>query len=963
MLVFPPEDEMAGPSERTLRPEDEISHYRIVSPLGAGGMGEVYLAQDRTLERRVALKILPPDLVRSEDRVRRFELEAKSASSLSHPNIVTIYEIGHDPVRSPGAPDSDPVHYISMELVSGKTLGTLIHDDKVDLRTLLGYLAQAAEGLSKAHAAGIVHRDLKPGNIMVSADGFTKVLDFGLAKLTEKRESGPDISEAPTLAADGSAVGSVVGTAGYMSPEQVQGRAVDHRSDIFSFGCILYEAATRRKPFAAETGIETMHKILNEKPVPVEEINDKVPAELRRLVRRCLAKGPDQRVQSIKDLAIELREIVEEYDTLSASASSASHVSGAAGTAKPGRTWGQPALVAAGLLAGVGLAVGWWGLRRGASESGKPPAFQSMRMSAHTSRGDVLDTVISPDGRYLAYIAGAAGSASLRVRQVATGSDVEVLPARDATLESPSFSPDGNYVFYLTRKPENPNYRALLQVPSLGGPPQERVFDVDSRVSFSPDGKRIAFWRGVPQKRQALLVVFDLESSKERLLATVGESEVYQGPPSWSPNGATIAASLLKPAPDLQTSIAFFDAETGSRRDFLALPRTLFASLAWLPDGRGLVAAGQDLRGALYDQVFLIGHPDPQLQQVTNDFNTYAGVSVSSGEEAIAAVRRTRLANLWLADTSGGPARPITSTTNPEDSNIGIAVAGPETVVFTAPRDHSLQVWVIGAGGGEPRPLTSGTLHSFNARAAAGVILFDREDATGVHIWRMAPDGSGLRQLTTGGGEQVGDVSRDGRFVAFSPYDSPRTVSLLSVENGAVSRLAAEASGILGFSPDSGRLLAGVLEADAQGLSRTVWKAFPVAGGSPTATFRLPGPATDPTWSPDGRGLTFRNRADAAWNVFRQDEGGKEPAPVTRFTEGRLTAHAWSPDGAKLAVVRRTGDGSNVWITGPDGSRPVQVTQLTSADVFTVRWMPDSRRLVVSAGKLSRDAVLIRSFR
>ena len=665
----------------------------------------------------------------------------------------------------------------------------------------------------------------------------------------------------------------------------------------------------------------------------------------------------------MKDLAIELREIVEEYDTLSASASSTSHVSGAEVAAKPGRTWGLPALVAAGLLAAVGLAVGWWGLRRGASEGGKPPAFQSMRMSTQTSRGDVLDTVIAPDGRYLAYIAGAAGSASLRVRQVATGSDVEVLPARDATLESPSFSPDGNYVFYLTRKPENPNYRALLQIPSLGGTPQERVFDVDSRVSFSPDGKKIAFWRGVPQKREALLVVFDLESSKERQLATVGNPEVYQGPPAWSPDGTTVAASLLKPAPDLQTTVAFFDLANGRRRDFLALPRTLFSSLAWLPDGRGLVATGQDLKGALYDQVFLIGHPDPRLQQVTNDFNTYTGVSVSSGEEAIAAVRRTRLANLWLADATGGPARAITSVTNPEDSNIGFSAAGPETVVFTAPRDQSLQVWAIGAGGGEPRALTSGTLHSFNARAAAGVILFDREDATGVHIWRMAPDGSGLRQLTSGGGEQVGDLSRDGRFVAFSPYDSPRTVSLLSVENGAVSRLPEEASGILGFSPDSSRLMAGVLEADAQGLSRTVWKAFAVAGGSPTSTFRLPASAIDPTWSPDGRGLTFRNRANAAWNVFRQDDGAREPLPVTRFTEGRLTAHAWSPDGTKLAVIKRTDAGSNVWVTGHDGSRPIQVTQLTSADVFTVRWMPDSRRMVVSAGKLSRDAVLIRSFR
>ena len=184
---------------RTLKPEDRISHYRIVGPLGAGGMGEVYRAQDQSLERDVALKILPPELVRSEERVRRFVLEAKSASSLNHPHIVTIYEIGQDRVRSgEGAsePDSSTLHFISMELVSGKTLGTKIHQEKTDLKTLLGWLAQAAEGLAKAHAAGIVHRDLKPGNIMITEDGYAKVLDFGLAKLTERQATGPDLPPA-----------------------------------------------------------------------------------------------------------------------------------------------------------------------------------------------------------------------------------------------------------------------------------------------------------------------------------------------------------------------------------------------------------------------------------------------------------------------------------------------------------------------------------------------------------------------------------------------------------------------------------------------------------------------------------------------------------------------------------------------------------------------------------------------
>ncbi len=852
-----------------------------------------------------------------------------------------------------------------MELVSGKTLGALIHEDKADLRTLVGYLAQAAEGLAKAHAAGIVHRDLKPGNIMVSSDGFAKVLDFGLAKLTERREGGgssSDITEEPTLARDGSAVGSVVGTAGYMSPEQVQGKAVDHRSDIFSFGCILYEAATRRKPFAAETGIETMHKILNEKPTPVEELNDKVPAELRRLVRRCLAKSPDQRVQSAKDLAIELREIAEEYDALSASASSASHASGAAVAPRPGRTLGPTALAAAALVAIAGLAIGWWGLRRGAGEAPAKPAFQSMRMSTQTSRGDVIESALSLDGRYLAYLAGRTGRVSLRVRQVATGSDVEVLPTQETGLEGPVFSPDGNYLFYMSRKPDSQFYRSLHQVPSLGGTPQERVFDVDSRATFSPDGKEVAFWRRVVQEKESRLVVFALDSSRERVLAKVTDPESYQGAPAWSPDGKTIAASLLKPAPDLQATIAFFDPASGARRDFLALPRTIFQSLAWLPDGRGLVASGQDLRRSINEQVFLIGHPDARIERVTNDFYRYFGVSVSGGEEAIAATRLTRLANLWVADATGGEARQITSITNAEDSPLDVSTVGPDTVVFDAPRDQAIQLWTIDAKGGEPRALTSGSAISVNPRSAAGVVLFDRLDDSGIHIWRVGADGSDLRQLTSGKGEQVATISRDGRLAAFFPYDSPQSVSLLTVADAQVSVLASGVSGMVGFSPDATRLMLGEPEKDEKGLTRFAWKAFPVAGGPPDLTLRLPGQAIDLAWTPDGRGLSFRNRADPNWNVYRQGADGK-PVQVTRFTEGRLTSHSWSPDGKRLAFAVRTDEGGNVWVAGPDGSRPVQVTRLTASDVFRVAWLADSQRLAVSAGKLSRDAVLIRGFR
>src|SRR5262245_4698243 len=332
-------------ARRTLEPEDQIARYRVVGPLATGGMGEVYLARDETLDRPVALKVLPPRLMRSEERVRRFITEAKSASSLNHPNIVTIYEIGQDRVRAshpgsgadPGSgPASDPVHCISMELVQGETLGRKIHEERTDLRTLLGWLAQAAEGIAKAHAAGIVHRDLKPGNIMISSDGYAKVLDFGLAKLTERQSDVPrDATSAPTEA-PATGEGTVLGTSGYMSPEQVQGKPVDARSDIFSMGCVIYEAATRRRPFAAETDIEVMHRILRDRPTPVEEIAPQVPADVRRIIRRCLAKSPDQRFQSMKDLAIELREVYDEYESLSTSGGSSIAAGSAIGMAGPG---------------------------------------------------------------------------------------------------------------------------------------------------------------------------------------------------------------------------------------------------------------------------------------------------------------------------------------------------------------------------------------------------------------------------------------------------------------------------------------------------------------------------------------------------------------------------------------------------------------------------------------------------
>ena len=282
-----------------------LSHYRIVSKLGAGGMGEVYLAQDTKLNRKVALKILPPELAANRDRMRRFVQEAQAAAALNHPNIAHIYEIG----------ESDDRNFIAMEFVDGVTLRAKIHDEKSDLRTLLKHLLQVADGLAKAHGSGIVHRDLKPDNIMITVDGHAKVLDFGLAKLLETRpESTDETGEAATalMPVQHSTPGVVMGTVGYMSPEQAKAKPVDQRSDIFSFGCILYEAATGRKPFAGDSVVDTLHKIIHDPAPAISDFNPSASPELQRVIRKCLAKDPAKRYQTIRDTANDLEELIEE---------------------------------------------------------------------------------------------------------------------------------------------------------------------------------------------------------------------------------------------------------------------------------------------------------------------------------------------------------------------------------------------------------------------------------------------------------------------------------------------------------------------------------------------------------------------------------------------------------------------------------------------------------------------------
>ena len=269
----------------------KFGRYEILSQLGKGGMGEVYLAKDTKLDRRVALKILPAELAVNRERMLRFVQEAKAAAALNHPNVAHVYEIG----------EHDGLNFIAMEFVEGKTLREKIHYERTELRKLIKYLQQVAGGLAKAHAAGIVHRDLKPDNVMITRDGYAKILDFGLAKLIEIPTPGPEggsISDAATVALEPHSIpGRLLGTVGYMSPEQAQGKTgqIDHRSDIFSFGCMLFEAATRNRPFQGENNVQSLYKIVYEPAPLLKDFDPLASPGLQRVIRRCLQKDPDRK--------------------------------------------------------------------------------------------------------------------------------------------------------------------------------------------------------------------------------------------------------------------------------------------------------------------------------------------------------------------------------------------------------------------------------------------------------------------------------------------------------------------------------------------------------------------------------------------------------------------------------------------------------------------------------------------
>jgi serine/threonine protein kinase len=866
-----------------------VSHYRIISAIGAGGMGQVYKAQDLTLERTVALKILPPELVRNDERVRRFMQEAKSASSLNHPNIVTIHEIGQ------AGDASDSIHFIAMELIDGATLKRRIHDGVTDLRTLLGYMAQAAEGLAKAHAAGIVHRDLKPENIMVTRDGFTKVLDFGLAKLSIKK-SAADGSMATDV--QGTREGTVLGTVSYMSPEQVRGEIVDQRSDIFSFGAVLYEAATRRRPFEAQSDIDVMHSILHDKPVPVDEVNPNVPAEVRRIIRRCLAKDPERRYQSMKDLALELSDVVDEFEQLSASAASRS--SGSISQPIPPRPRPRRMLALAGIAATLLIvsAIAFWRTRTAPAAKATPVVFKSMKIQQVTTSNNVGAAAISPDGKYVALVTiEPQGMMALSVLQLATSASVQIVPPARAVLSGLSFTNDSNYLLFVRSEREAANgYSLLYQVPSLGGTPQRLIFDVDTRVSFSPDGRRMTFGRGHPEIDENWVMIANADGSGERKL---GGFKRLQGvpAPSWSPDGRTIVYVAAQLAGGVRNEVIAIDAATGAQR-VVGKGWADVGSLRWMPDGKEVVLSAAPLATA-QRQIWIQPYPDGEPVRVTNDLNQYDGVTSTADGAILAAVRHE--SDVDLMQMGAGDATPSLLIPHSSNHYQTASAARGGIVAVTIANENGLNVAVVMPGARQPALLTHDGKSMWPSLTADGktVAFFSTRQNDVPHIFIADLDGGGARQLTSGGGEVMPAISPDGSFVCYATLDG--RIWRIAASGGAATTLAKTV--ILQpplLSPDGTKFVYGSWRPKGSRMEAHLFVADSRTGSVITD---LLWNAEETNWAPSGDALIAVQRPAGVGNLSRFPLNGGAPTPLTKFTDGTIDAFAVSPDG-KLYLAR-----------------------------------------------------------
>ena len=890
----------------TLSSGTRLGVYEIQEAIGSGGMGEVYRARDTRLGRNVAIKVLPVAAAADVERRTRFEREAKAVAALSHPNIVTIHAVE----------EAEGIPFFAMEYVEGTTLGQMIPAHGLPLAELLRIAIPLTDAVGAAHQRGILHRDIKPANVMITAEGRVKVLDFGLAKLKEAAALQAQAGTQATMEATGEE--RILGTVAYMSPEQAEGKAVDERSDVFSLGVVLYEMATGQRPFKGDTSVSVISAILKDTPGSVTDLRPDLPRDLVRILKRALNKDPEHRYQSAKDLRNDLETLKEDLD-------SGEIVRTTAASSRPERRrrW----LVLGGcLLVGLLVAGTWWTSRLIAptrETTAVADFFDDFNLTRLTTEA-ISDAAvaISPDGRYVAYATTEKGRQGLRVRQAETSATVPVVPPAETQYYDVSFSPDGNWLYYVAY-PHGSNQATLYRVSVLGGDSQRLIDDVDRAVTFSPDAKRFAFVRGFPDKGAAILTANADGSGMQTLVTRERPNDFVLVGPAWSPDGRTIAAAAYSGS--FKIAIVTIDVATRAVQPVGVKRWDSVAAIAWPRTGSHLIVSAMDYAVADTLQIWEVGLPGGTVRRLTKDIANYTRVSLTADARDLATVRSEPRGTLWVG-SAADPNRVDRVASVPDTVTTG-TVGGPirwtpdGQIIYTAVVGGNYDIWAVRPDGGNPRQLTtSAALDGRPAVAPDGryIAFLSTRDGP-ARVWRMDPDGGRQTVLTSGPFDYDPLVAADSRSVYFVRLDQPQSpMYSVPIEGGEASLLSGPAPpaspapwhGVpAGFQPrhlsPEGSLILGTYFDDQQGRARLA--IVPVGGQGPVRTpdIKLILGYAVYDWAADARAITFARTTDGVSNLWRQPLDG---GPATRLTHyaasDEIVAHAWSRDGKQLALVR-----------------------------------------------------------
>ncbi|HEX8068715.1 MAG TPA: protein kinase [Pyrinomonadaceae bacterium] len=925
------DDGAAVLSAMPLAPDTRLGRYDIRAQLGAGGMGEVYLALDTQLGRTVALKVLPADVAHDQDRMQRFRQEARAASTLNHPNVAHIYEIG----------EAAGVNFIAMEFVEGVTLRRRMVQTGMAMDEVLDVVLQVASALSAAHATGIVHRDIKPENVMLRPDGYIKVLDFGLAKLTE---GGANNAAAPTLVQ--TAPGTVMGTVQYMSPEQARGLDVDVRSDIFSLGVVLYEMVAGRPPFEGETTTDVIAAILHHEPPPLERFSKDAPEALAWLVARALRKDREARYQTAKEFLADLRSLKQRLEFAAAQERSLAPEAGRAGAG--GATVGKAAAVEtagvaevpttavaaahpttsaeylvreikrhkgrigfalAGLIlvaAGVLLALNYAG--RSKTKTAEP--FGKVKVSRLTTNGRASAAAISPDGKYVVHVTGVPGHQSLLLRHIATGSDKEIVSSNGSDFAWVTFSPDGGYVLF-SRIESGSGVSPVYQVPVLGGNPKRLTSeDADTPVTFSPDGKRYAFMRGTPSRGEVYLIVANADGTGEQTLVTRKTSDFVGATwslPSWSPDGQIIAFAHLTPEGNgRNVNVIAVGVKDGTEKQLTFQQWVVVDALAWLPDGRGLTITAVDREAGATRQIRYVSYPGGDVRRITSDTNDYRGLSLTADATALVTVQAEQVSNVWAAP-NGEAGRATQLTSNRTDGLSGVASMPDGRIVYTSNTGGRPDIWIMNADGSGQTQLTSEARNMAPAVSPDGrYIAYASTRAGELNIWRMDVDGGNPKRLTSNSLDASPSFSPDGQWVFYTTTESGKQkLRKVPAGGGDPVKLTDYTTALPLISPD-GKLIACGYVNEQETPSR--WRIAIISsdGGPPLKTFDISPLQARFQWAADGRAILYSATRAGVTNIWSQPVAGGAPEQLTDFKSDQIFRFDRSRDGKQLLFARGT---------------------------------------------------------